>query len=104
MPRSIGQDYYDELLAFQGASYFRGLGRNHSYGLSARALALNTDGSEPEEFPLFRSFWIERPKDQNSITVHGLLDSQLDNGRLHIRDCTGRANSHAGRRPSISSA
>ena len=68
-------DYYDELLTFQGASYFRGLGRNHSYGLSARALALNTEGPEPEEFPLFRSFWIERPKDQHSLTVHGLLDS-----------------------------
>ena len=73
-------DYYDELLTFQGSSYFRGLGRNHSYGLSARALALNTDGPEPEEFPLFRSFWIERPKDQNSITVHGLLDSQSITG------------------------
>ena len=69
-------DYYDELLTFQGSSYFRGLGRNHSYGLSARALALNTDGPETEEFPIFRSFWIERPKDRNSITVHGLLDSE----------------------------
>ena len=68
-------DYYDELLTFQGSSYFRALGRNHSYGLSARALALNTEGPEAEEFPVFRSFWIERPKNQNSITVHGLLDS-----------------------------
>ena len=68
-------NYYDELLTFQGSSYFRGLGRNHSYGLSARALALNTDGPEPEEFPLFRSFWIERPQDQSSITVYALLDS-----------------------------
>lgn len=67
-------DYYDEVIAFQGASYFRGLGRNHSYGLSARALALNTSGPEREEFPLFRSFWIERPVDRSSITVHGLLD------------------------------
>ena len=68
-------DYYDELLTFQGASYFRGLGRDHSYGLSARALALNTEGPEPEEFPLFRRFWIERPKDKHSLVVHGLLDS-----------------------------
>jgi glucans biosynthesis protein len=68
-------DYYDELLAFQGASYFRGLGRGHSYGLSARALALNTEGPEPEEFPTFSSFWIERPRDHRLITVHGLLDS-----------------------------
>jgi periplasmic glucans biosynthesis protein len=68
-------DYYDELLAFQGASYFRGLGLNHSYGLSARAIALNTEGPEPEEFPAFKSFWIERPNDHRSIIVHGLLDS-----------------------------
>jgi glucans biosynthesis protein len=68
-------DYYDELLAFQGASYFRGLGRNHGYGLSARAIALNTEGPKQEEFPSFRSFWIERPADRRSITVHGLLDS-----------------------------
>ena len=67
--------YYDELMAFQGASYFRGLGRNHVYGLSARALALNTAGPDAEEFPFFRSFWIERPKDPRSITVHALLDS-----------------------------
>jgi glucans biosynthesis protein len=73
-------DYYDELLTFQGSSYFRALGRNHSYGLSARALALNTEGPEAEEFPLFRSFWIERPKDHNSITVHGLLDSPSISG------------------------
>jgi glucans biosynthesis protein len=68
-------DHYDELLVFQGASYFRGLGKNHLYGLSARALALNTAGPDAEEFPFFRSFWIERPLDPRSITVHALLDS-----------------------------
>lgn len=68
-------DYYDEIIAFQGASYFRGLARGHTYGLSARALSLNAGGPEPEEFPSFRSFWIERPLDRQSITVYGLLDS-----------------------------
>ena len=29
-------------MAFQGASYFRALGRNSAYGLSARGLAVNT--------------------------------------------------------------
>ncbi len=79
--------YYDELLAFQGASYFRGLGRNHSYGLSARALALNTEGPEPEEFPLFRSFWIERPKDQQFDHCARVARQPVGHGRLHIRDC-----------------
>ena len=67
--------HYDEVVVFQGSSYFRGLGRGHSYGLSARGLAINTDSSTPEEFPLFRAFWIERPRHAQSITVHALLDS-----------------------------
>lgn len=69
------RDRYDEFMVFQGASYFRGLGKDHRYGLSARALALDTTGEAPEEFPLFRSFWIERPDTPQSITVHALLDS-----------------------------
>lgn len=69
------RDYFDEFLVFQGASYFRGLGKGHRYGLSARALALNTTGEEVEEFPIFRSFWIERPETSDVITVHALLDS-----------------------------
>lgn len=68
------RDRYDEFLVFQGASYFRGVGKGHSYGLSARALALNTTGPGDEEFPLFRSFWIERPETEQAITVHALLD------------------------------
>jgi glucans biosynthesis protein len=69
------RDYYDEFLVFQGASYFRGVGKGQSYGLSARALALETTGAEAEEFPHFRSFWVERPATPQSITVHALLDS-----------------------------
>ena len=67
--------HYDEVVVFQGSSYFRGLGRGHSYGLSARGLAINTGSSTPEEFPQFRAFWIERPHHAQSITVHALLDS-----------------------------
>ena len=68
-------DRYDEFLVFQGSSYFRGLGKGHSYGLSARGLAISTGSPRPEEFPLFRAFWIERPRQAQSITVHALLDS-----------------------------
>ena len=49
------QDSADEIIAFNGASYFRALGRGHTYGLSARALALNTIGAEAEELGM----WIE---------------------------------------------
>ena len=47
-------DRWDEVLAIQGASYFRGLARATVYGLSARALALGTGGPGPEEFPVTR--------------------------------------------------
>ena len=61
----------DEIVSFLGASYFRALGRGHAYGISARAIALDTGGVE--EFPAFRAFWIERPLD-GVVTIHALLD------------------------------
>ena len=71
------KDYFDEAAVFLGASYFRSLGRNEVYGLSARGLALNTAGAGGEEFPAFRQFWIERPAaNATSIVVHALLDSR----------------------------
>jgi len=67
---------YQEFLVFQGASYFRSLGREQIYGLSARGLAVNVAEPEGEEFPAFRRFWIEKPKpDSDALVVHALLDS-----------------------------
>lgn len=67
---------FDELIAFLGASYFRFLGQDQKYGLSARGLAINVEGGEREEFPFFREFWIEMPKpDAERATVFALLDS-----------------------------
>jgi glucans biosynthesis protein len=54
-------DRHDEVVAFLGASYFRALGRGSAYGISARGLALNTAAGEPEEFPRFTAFYLERP-------------------------------------------
>ena len=69
-------DYFDEICAFLGASYFRAVAKDQIYGLSARGLSLNTAGQGGEEFPLFKSFWLERPQpNANSVVVHGLLDS-----------------------------
>ena len=69
-------DILDELVVFQGASYFRALGRGNSYGLSARGLALNTGLPEGEEFPRFSHFWLERPKEgQDQVTLYAALDS-----------------------------
>jgi glucans biosynthesis protein len=70
-------DYYDEVCAFLGASYFRAIAKGQSYGLSARGLAIKTADATGEEFPLFKTFWLERPApDAESIVVHALLDSQ----------------------------
>ncbi len=69
-------DYFDELCVFLGASYFRAVGKNQGYGLSARGLAIKTADPAGEEFPLFRSFWLERPQQNaGAMVVHALLDS-----------------------------
>lgn len=74
-------DYYDEYAVFQGASYFRCVARGQAYGLSARGLALDTAQAAGEEFPLFRSFWIEKPAvDTEQLVVHALLDSPSATG------------------------
>lgn len=68
--------YYDEVAVFLGASYFRAVGQNQNYGLSARGLAIDTGLSKPEEFPYFREFWLEKPqKDSTVLTVYAILDS-----------------------------
>lgn len=73
-------NYLDELISFLGASYFRALGKQMRYGLSARGLAIDTAAPGGEEFPRFTEFYLERPTDANSIVIHALLDS---------RRCTG---------------
>ncbi len=74
-------DYFDEYTVFQGASYLRAVGRGEGYGASARGLALNTARPGGEEFPFFRTFWIEKPKPgATNIVVHALLDSVSTTG------------------------
>jgi glucans biosynthesis protein len=68
--------YKDELIVFLGASYFRVLGRNQTYGLSARGLAIDTASASGEEFPYFTDFWLVRPEpQQRTMTIYALLDS-----------------------------
>lgn len=65
-----------DMFAFLGASYFRAVGGSKQYGLSARGLAIDTGMDRPEEFPEFRSFWLERPQPRSdTVTIHALLDS-----------------------------
>ncbi|HEY9234843.1 MULTISPECIES: OpgD/OpgG family glucan biosynthesis protein [Phenylobacterium] len=67
-------EYYDEVAVFLGASYFRAVAKGMLYGLSARGLAIGA--GEKEEFPSFKTFWIERPaRGANSLVIHALMDS-----------------------------
>ena len=78
-------DYYDEICVFLGASYFRAVAKHEGYGLSSRGLSLKTGDQGGEEFPAFRSFWLERPQNgTNSIVVHALLDSPSCAGALRF--------------------
>jgi glucans biosynthesis protein len=70
-------DRFDEVVSFLGASYFRALGKDNRYGISARGLAVNTATSEAEEFPRFSAFWLERPAiGSASVTFYALLESE----------------------------
>jgi glucans biosynthesis protein len=61
---------------FQGASYFRMVSSFNEYGLSARALAVNTTNPVPEEFPEFTTFWFEQPKPgATDLVFYGLAES-----------------------------
>jgi len=73
--------YKDEVAVFLGASYFRAVGQNQVYGLSARGLAVDTAAGSGEEFPRFSEFWIERPRPAaTTLTLYGLLDSKHATG------------------------
>ncbi len=74
-------DVQNQFLSFAGASYFRGVGTEESFGLSGRGLALNTGLPVGEEFPLFRRFWLVKPApDATQMTFYGLLDSKSVTG------------------------
>lgn len=72
---------FDEVVVFQGASYFRSVSKDLNYGISARGLAIDTGLPTNEEFPIFREFWIFKPAaDAVDITVFALLDSKSVTG------------------------
>lgn len=69
-------EYKDEVMVFQGASYFRPVGLGQVYGLSARGLAVDTAEPTGEEFPRFSKFWLLKPgKDDTRMIFFALLDS-----------------------------
>jgi glucans biosynthesis protein len=72
---------FDEVVTFQGASFFRALGAGNAYGASARGLAVATASPEGEEFPAFREFWVEEPPlHAKRLKIFALMDSQSVTG------------------------
>jgi glucans biosynthesis protein len=70
------KDYRDEVAVFLGASYFRAVGKNMGYGMSARGLAINTALDSGEEFPYFKEYWLVKPsRKAKQMVVYALLDS-----------------------------
>lgn len=71
------EDQANQFLVFAGASYFRGVGRDNNFGISARGLAVNTGLASGEKFPSFTEFWLVRPApDAEAMTVYALLDGE----------------------------
>lgn len=72
----LNNEYKDELVVFQGASYFRPIGPNMVYGASSRGLAIDTAEANGEEFPSFVEFWLVKPnKTDSNLVIYALLDS-----------------------------
>ncbi|MGB5828413.1 MAG: glucan biosynthesis protein [Pseudomonas mandelii] len=78
-------DKQDEIMTMLGASYFRVVGKGHTYGLSARGMAIDTALPSGEEFPRFTEFWIQRPKPGDKhLVIFALLDSPRATGAYRL--------------------
>ncbi|HJE25907.1 MAG TPA: glucan biosynthesis protein G [Methylorubrum populi] len=89
-------DDHEEFLVFLGASYFRLRGRNQTYGLSARGIAIDTGLPSGEEFPDFTTFWIDEPRaDAASLTILALLDGPSLTGAYRFTVTPGESSTVA---------
>ncbi len=71
-----GGAHKDEIASFLGASFFRAVGRDSGYGLSALGLTVDTASPNGEEIPWFREFWLVKPAPgDTTLTVYALMDS-----------------------------
>ena len=85
-------DLQRDLAAFIAEGSVRAAGAQQIFGPSARALALDTAVPRGEQFPFFRSFWLERPvPGQEQLVVHALLDSDSAVGAYRFVVAPGRS-------------
>jgi glucans biosynthesis protein len=87
---------HNQFLVFAGASYFRAVGRDNAFGLSARGLALDTGLPSGEDFPAFVEYWLVRPSPAaKEIMVYALLDGRSVTGAYAFTITPGPATSVA---------
>ncbi|RVT43975.1 glucan biosynthesis protein [Sphingobium algorifonticola] len=79
-------------LVYMGASYFRAAGARKQYGLSARAVAIDTSSGR-EEFPRFTHFWLEHDGPA-ALTVYALLDGPGIAGAYRFRNRLDQSGVH----------
>src|SRR6202012_162113 len=92
-PRSGKLDWRrNDWVAFLGGCYFRAIGELYQYGLSARAIAIDTAVYDrPEEFPDFTRIYIEKPAPgSDEITGSALLEGPSVVGACRFRMARGR--------------
>lgn len=83
----VADEGFGEVAAFQGASYWRALGKGQRYGISARGIAIDTamEGVQ-EEFPGFREFWLGKPEPGDpTLSVLALMDGPSVTGAYEFR-------------------
>jgi glucans biosynthesis protein len=87
-----GPDGFSEIASFQGASFFRAMARGQNPGTMARALSIKTADPRGEEFPMFRSIWIERPSlAVDALIIHAITDSESVTGAYRFTVRPGEA-------------
>lgn len=70
-------------MAFMGAAYFRTSGELDQFGLSARAMAVDTAMADPEEFPRFTHFYFS-PSETGAVVIDALMDSPSVTGAVRF--------------------
>ncbi|MDB5649246.1 MAG: opgG [Hyphomicrobiales bacterium] len=89
LPRDGG---FSDVAIFQGASFFRARARGQNFGTVARGLSIRTADPRGEEFPAFRSVWIEKPTiSGNALVIHAILDSESVTGAYRFTLRPGEA-------------
>ncbi len=87
-----GQAGFSGLAIFQGASFFRAVAPGQTLGTMARAMSIKTADPRGEEFPAFRTVWIERPTlAAGALGMHALIGSESVTGAYHFTLRPGEA-------------